>query len=153
MQTGGVVPLDVEARRAAGGFGAGFGGSNLVVGGPLQDYGGSSKSNALTALHEMEHLQMEMLKQKAIHDAEAQAITRAQQRMQAMFSANVTASGSGTSSELSQLIADMKVLEKRVTDIEKLIIIHDNAIKNHENTLKSIPPAPPIPQPLPKPGS
>ncbi|MBI1831700.1 MAG: hypothetical protein HYR84_09645 [Planctomycetes bacterium] len=87
----------------------------------------SAGSNALRALHEMEIQAGEVAKLRAAHKAEMEHLEAVHKRVQA----GVTASfgGGSSSSDAAQIKSVLDDLSKRVSDIERLLIIHDNILK------------------------
>lgn len=82
----------------------------------------SAGSTALESVHALERQTLEFARQKASLKAEMDHVESAYKRVHA----NLTAPGSASESELKKSIDE---LTKRVSDIERLLIIHDNVLK------------------------
>src|SRR5439155_27083524 len=78
-------------------------------------------SSALDAVHALERHHLEFARQKASLQAEMDHVDRAFRRVQS----GVTASGPTNVSDAAQLQKTLDELTRRVSDIERLLIIHD----------------------------
>jgi hypothetical protein len=83
-------------------------------------------STALDAIHALERQHLEFVKHKAALKAEMEHTDKAIQRVQGSISASLQSSGS---SDLSEVNANLQKLSNRLDAIEKLLIIHDNLLK------------------------
>jgi hypothetical protein len=91
----------------------------------------SSGVHALRALHEMEIQGAEVQRLRAAHQAEMDHLDKVHQRVRAGMAPPSTHS-SATSAEIEQLKTAIENLTKKVSDIERLLIIHDNILmKQH----------------------
>lgn len=108
--------------QLTGGGGFGFSGSGAP----------SSAHNAIRAMHELELQAGEVNRMRAAHKADMDHLDRIQQRVQAGLAATFpTPNGNGATSgsDVAQIKASIDALTKRVSDIEKLLIIHDNILQ------------------------
>lgn len=88
----------------------------------------SSGSPALKAAHDLEMQALEVARLRAAHQAEVAAINDVHGRIMQSMSRTVQGSQT-TTTDLSKLTAEIEKLTNRVSDIEKLLIIHDNLLK------------------------
>ena len=90
-------------------------------------FGSPTSHSALRSLHEMEIHAGEVAKMRAAHKAEMEHLDRVHQRVFSGMASSFQASGSA--SDLAQLKKSVDDLANRVNNIEKLLIIHDNLLK------------------------
>ena len=86
----------------------------------------SAASAALRALHEMEIHAGEIAAMRAAQKAQMDHLDAVQKRVQASMSASF---GAGSSSDSADLQKTLQSLDKRISDIERLLIVHDNLLK------------------------
>jgi hypothetical protein len=91
--------------------------------------GPTASSSTLRALHELENQTLEVARQKAILKAETDHINMVHKRITSALSATLQSSDGGTA-DTTQLQKSIDDLSKRISDVERLLLIHDNAIKN-----------------------
>lgn len=121
VRTRGFYHAPLFAPVASGPFVATFMPANF--GGPQTTVGNS----ALDAAHALERHHLEFARQKASLQAEMDHVDKAFRRIQV----GVTSSGQGggSMSDAAQLQKALEDLTRRVSDIERLLIIHDNILK------------------------
>lgn len=93
-------------------------------------------SSALSAAHALELQALEVAKARAAHLAEMTALERTHQRIMANLNASANATASPVTSDLGKLTAEIEKLSQRISDIERLLIIHDNILKEREKIEK-----------------
>lgn len=95
----------------------------------------SSASSVLRAAQDLEAQAFEVARLRAAHQAEINALDQVHQRISGSIQKLSTPmsvappSAGASSAEINQLIAEIEKLSKRISDIEKLLLIHDDQIK------------------------
>ena len=101
--------------------------ATILSPGALQS-GTGTGSSALDAVHALERQALEFSRHKAAMQAEMSHVDKAQQRIVG----NLTSGAQPVVSDAAQLKTAIENLSKRVSDIERLLIIHDNLLKEKE---------------------
>ncbi len=86
----------------------------------------SAGNQAMRAILEMELQAAEVAKHRAAHKAEMEELDRMHQRVRG----GLTGGGAAPSADVTELKASIDSLNKRLSDIERLLIIHDNILKD-----------------------
>lgn len=90
-------------------------------------------SNALEAIQALERQQFEVTRQKAALAAEMQLLDRTAQRISSNITASGSASFTGQATSTDDVRKALEDLSKRISDVERLLIVHDNILKGKKN--------------------
>jgi len=90
-------------------------------------------SSALEAVHALERQHLEVTRHKAALAAEMNLLDRTAQRVSASITASGSASFTGQATSADDVRKALEDLSKRVSDIERLLIVHDNILKSKKN--------------------
>jgi hypothetical protein len=88
-----------------------------------------NNGGALRAVHDLEAQALEVAKQRAAYQAEMATLNQVHKRIMANLGASSLAADP-VPADTNQLKTAIDNLTKRVSDVERLLIIHDNAIKD-----------------------
>lgn len=89
-----------------------------------------ASSNALDAVHALERQHLEVARQKAALAAEMNLLDRTAQRVHSNITASGSASFTGQSTSSDDVRKAIEDLSKRISDVERLLIVHDNILKS-----------------------
>ena len=85
----------------------------------------SSGSASLRAAHDLEMQALEVARLRAAHEAEVATINQVHQRVMGSLKSPAPVA----QSDLANLTAEIQKLTQRINDIERLLLIHDNILK------------------------
>jgi hypothetical protein len=91
---------------------------------PPQETRISTGSQALRAAHDLEAQALEVARLRAAHEVEVAHLNMVHQRIMANFSKTPAP----VTGDLNQLKTEIEKLSQRISDIERLLIIHDNIL-------------------------
>ncbi len=97
----------------------------------------SSASNVLRAAQDLEAQAFEVNRLRAAHQAEINALDQVHQRIAGSIqrlsapppAASAPPAAGATSTEISNLTAEIEKLSKRISDVERLLLIHDDLLE------------------------
>jgi len=89
-----------------------------------------ASSSALDAVHALERQHLEVVRQKAALAAEMNLLDRTAQRVSANITASSSASFTGQAASMDEVRKALEDLSRRISDVERLLIVHDNLLKN-----------------------
>jgi hypothetical protein len=93
------------------------------------DSRGSAASGTVRALQDLEAQAFEVARQKAILKAETDHVNMMHKRISASLAASLQGADNGPT-DTTSLQKSIDDLSKRISDVERLLLIHDNALKD-----------------------